>query len=165
MVHPVSTAWAFNFRMRQSALHTAACFVIFAAFTGNANAQSADLRSSIEPKLELLRRNAMVAWQKKDVATLKATMAPDFLFVGPQGVMQRDGWLAALSHCSLANYSMNQVQLHEISSGAAVLIYKLHHVGDCDGKPSQSESIVTDTFVQRNEKWWIVNTSFIPQQN
>jgi hypothetical protein len=58
---------------------------------------------------------------------------------------------------------MDQVQLTQLSSGSADLIYKLHYVGDCDGHPIPTDTFVTDTFIRRHGKWWIVATTFTPQ--
>ncbi|MGB8029067.1 MAG: nuclear transport factor 2 family protein [Terracidiphilus sp.] len=104
----------------------------------------------------------MTAWQNKDAATLKQTMAPDFLFVGPRGVSTRDGWLSSLGFCSLVSYSISDVQMRTLPSKAAMLIYKLNYVGDCGGQPIPADTVVTDTFARRNGRWWIVTTTFTP---
>ena len=109
-----------------------------------------------------MRQTAMTAWQNKDAATLKQTMAPDFLFIGPQGVSTRDGWLSSLQYCSLVSASFADSQVRTLPSNAAVLIYKLHYVGDCGGNPIPSDTIVTATFARRNGRWWIVATTFTP---
>jgi hypothetical protein len=142
---------------------TLALFVLSATLAGTASAQSSDSQSSLQQKLESIRHDAMTAWQKKDADTLKATMATDFLFIGPQGVSQREGWLSSLPHCSLISSSMDQVQLIELAAGSAELVYKMHYVGDCDGHPLPTDSVVTDTFMRRDGKWWIVATTMTPQ--
>ena len=106
----------------------------------------------------------MTACQIRDVPSLKGIMSPDFLFVSPGGTASREQWLGVLSHCSLGSYTMDQVQLHQISADSAALIYKLHYVGQCDGKSNSSDSMVVDTAVRREGRWWIANTSFMPQQ-
>jgi len=106
----------------------------------------------------------MTAWQNKDAATLKDTMATDFQFIGPFGVSSRDMWLGSLSHCSVATYSIDQVQLKSLTPDSALLIFRLDYSGDCDGTPTPVKSTVTDTFVRRDGKWWIVNTVFTPLQ-
>ena len=128
------------------------------------SAQSAHSDSSLQQKLESLRRSAMTAWQTRDVPALNGIMSPDFVFVGPGGPIPREQWLGGLLHCSLGSYTMDQVQFHQLSADSAVLIYKLHYVGQCDGNPNSSDSIVEDTAVRREQRWWIVNTSFMPQQ-
>ena len=125
-------------------------------------AQQTDAKASLEKTLETTRRNAMAAWQQKDAEALKATMASDFHFVSPQGVALREGWLASLSHCSLTSYTMDHVQVQTIAPDSAVMIFRLHYVGDCDGTPVPPESIVVDSFALRGGKWWIVNTAYMP---
>ncbi len=138
--------------------------VLAALLTVIAGAQSNDTGSSLQPQLESLRRNAMTAWQRKDVPALQRIMSPDFLFVSPGGAASREQWLGVLSHCSLESYTMEQVRLHQISANSAALLYKLHYVGQCDGKPNASDSMVVDTAVRREGRWWIASTSFMPQQ-
>jgi hypothetical protein len=149
--------------LSQKLVQILAFVVLLATLVGTASAQDPGSPSSLKQTLASLRRDAMTAWQKKDAETLKATMAPDFLFIGPQGIAARESWLASLPHCSLASYTMDQVQLVELSANSAVLIYRMHYVGDCDGHPIPPDTAVTDTFARRDGKWWIVATTFTPQ--
>lgn len=152
-----------QFLLNRKVSLTLALFVLSAALTGTASAQSSDSPSPLQQKLVSIRHDTMTAWQKKDADTLKAIMAPDFMFIGPQGVSNRDGWLAGLSLCSLTSASMDQVQLIQLSEGSAELLYKMHYVGDCGGHPFPADNLVTDTFTRRDGKWWIVATTMTPQ--
>jgi hypothetical protein len=127
--------------------------------------QAATSATPLEQKLVSLRRGAMEAWQKKDAETLKATMATDFLFIGPHGVSSREGWLGSLQYCSLESYSMEDVQFRQLSAEAAMLIYKLNYKGECGGQPIPGKTVTTDVFALRDGKWWIVNTTFTPVMN
>ena len=162
MTHPQTISSGFLSAKANSArkLAVAALCVLL---TTTAGAQGAEVKASLQQTLESARRNAMTAWQKKDMDSLKAIMAPDFLFVSPQGVAPREGWLGSLAHCSLASYTLDQVQVHPISAETAIMIYNLHYVGACDGTPVSPDSVVTDTFARREGKWWIVNTTYMPR--
>lgn len=139
------------------------------ACISSAHAQTAvpagALQHRLEQKLEGLRRNAMDAWKKKDAATLKNIVAPDYQYISPDGVSSRDGWLATLSHCSVTAYSIDHAQLKSLTRDSALLILRLDGSGECNGTPFPlKSSTVTDTFVRRHGKWWIVNTVWTPMQ-
>jgi len=149
--------------MNKKAGLTLVLFLLSATFAGTTGAQSTGSQSTLQQTLMSIRHDTMTAWQKKDAETLKTIMAPDFMFIGPQGISNRDGWLAGLSFCSLTSASMDQVQLIPLSEGSAELVYKMHYVGDCGGHPFPLDNMVTDTFTRRDGKWWIVATTMTPQ--
>ncbi|MGA9069270.1 MAG: nuclear transport factor 2 family protein [Terracidiphilus sp.] len=151
------------FSLSKKAGLTLALLMLSATLAGTASAQSTASQSPLQQTLESIRRDTMTAWEKKDADTLKTIMAPDFLFVGPAGISNRDSWLAGLSYCSLTSASMDQVQLIQLSEGSAELVYKMHYVGECGGHPFPPNHIVTDTFLRRDGKWWIVATTMTPQ--
>ena len=83
-------------------------------------------------------KSFMLAWKKQDAAALTATKSPDFLYVTSRGVTGREGVVAALIHaCTLTSYSFisNDVQVVQISSESAALIYKIHQSASCEGHP------------------------------
>ena len=129
------------------------------------HAQSKAPDGALQQKLEGLRRQALNAWMHNDVPTLKNIMATDFQLIGSFGVTSRDGWLAVLPQCSLSAYSIGQEQLKSLTPDSAMLILKVDYSSVCPGTPNPAKSIITDTFVRRDGKWWIVNTVFssLPQ--
>jgi hypothetical protein len=165
MNHSIKASFIFSAPGTRRLRSVAAACALAAAFSTiavPAFAQASAPKDPLQQKLESMRQTAMTAWQHKDAETLKQTMAPDFLFVGPQGVSTRDGWLSSLGFCSLVSYSIGDVQMRTLPSKGAVLVYKLHYVGDCGGKPIPADTTVTDTYARRNGRWWIVATTFTP---
>ena len=146
-------------------LLAALAFALIPVLGLSLHAQPAASDGALQQKLEGLRKTAMNAWQSKDAATLTNTMAEDFQFIGPYGVLSREMWLGGLTHCSVATYSIVQEQLKSLTPDSALLIFRLDYSGDCDGATISVKSMVTDTFVRRDGRWWIVNTTLIPLQN
>ena len=102
----------------------------------------------------------MLAWKKQDAAALTATMAPDFLYVSSRGVTGREGIVAALTHaCTLTSYSLSDVQVVQISSESAALIYKIHQSASCAGHSDPAAVLNTDTLVRREGKWVFLLTT------
>lgn len=107
----------------------------------------------------------MHAWEKKDAAALAATMAPEFLYVSGHGVTPREGVVGALTNvCTLTTYSLSDVHLVPISSGAAALVYKIHQSASCAGHPDPPVVLNTDTLVRREGKWLFLLTTSTPAQ-
>ena len=107
----------------------------------------------------------MLAWKKQDAVALTATMAPDFLYVSSRGVTGREGIVAALTHaCALTSYSLSDVQVVQISSESAALVYKIHQSASCAGHPDPAVVLNTDTLVRREGKWVFLLTTSTPAE-
>ena len=107
----------------------------------------------------------MLAWKHQDAAALTVTMAPDFLYVSSRGVTGRGGVIGALLHaCTLTSYSLSDVQVVQISSESAALIYKIHQRASCEGRPDPPVVQNTDTLVRRDGNWVFLLTTSTPAE-
>lgn len=105
----------------------------------------------------------MHAWERKDAASLTATMAPEFLYVTSRGVTPRDGVVGALTHaCTLTSYSLSDVRVLPISTDSATLVYKLTQSASCMGHPDSPVVLNTDTLVRREGRWLFLMTTSTP---
>ena len=145
--------------------------VLFASLSSNLlcaqTAAPAPADSSLRDTLLARVDSFMLAWKKQDAAALTATLAPEFLYVSSRGVTGREGVVATLTHaCTLTSYSLSpsDVQVVQISSESAVLVYKIHGSSACAGHPAPPASQNTDTLVRREGKWVFLLTTSTPAE-
>lgn len=117
---------------------------------------------SLQETLTATTRAFMEAWTKQDMKAMGETMAPDFVYVGLEGIAPKEGVLQGLAHCALTSYMIRDVQLHRMSATTASLVYKMHQEASCDGHPLPPEMLAVDTFVQRDGRWLLSLTSVTP---
>jgi hypothetical protein len=107
----------------------------------------------------------MKAWEKQDATALRATLAPDFLYVTSRGAAPREGVVGALTHaCTLTSYSLSDVRIVPISTNSAALVYKIHQTASCAGHPDPPVVQNTDTLVRREGKWLFLLTTSTPAE-
>ena len=124
-------------------------------------AQTGDVGSLTET-LTATSRAFMDAWKKQDMKAVAETMAPDFVYVGLEGIVPRSGVLQDLTHCTLTNSRISEVQLHAMSATTASILYKMHQEASCEGHPLPPEMLAADTYVQRDGRWLLSLTSLTP---
>ena len=112
-----------------------------------------DLKSTL-----LGRGDAMMAaWKKHDAAGIASTFAPDFIYVGAEGIsMGADTTVKTLMNCALAGYSVEESALKQVSPTVAILITRQKQQLSCFGHPAPPVMNMSDTYVKRNGKWVIL---------
>ena len=128
---------------------------------GAAMAQIPDQRS-LKDTLVANSRAFMDSWRKGDMTALGATLTPDFMYVGLEGIVSRQQVLQDLPHCTLRSYEMRDVQLHSISATTASIVYRLHQEASCEGHPLPPEMLAVDTYVRQDGKWLLSLSSLTP---
>ncbi len=119
--------------------------------------------ASLQNTLFGLSRQFMTNWQKHDAVALAASLAPEFVYVGPHGPTSRDVVTRDLvMHCALASYSFGQPRMLTTAPDSAVLIYSIHQDLTCFGQPDSPDVVNTDTFVRRGGKWLFLMTTSTP---
>ena len=119
--------------------------------------------SGLQNTLFGLANDFMTNWQKHDYAAMAAPLAPEFVYVGPQGVALREAVVQDLStHCDLKSFTLGQPRLLRTGEDAAVLIYTVHGDLTCFGHPGEPDSVNSDTFVRRGGKWLFAMTTSTP---
>ncbi len=113
------------------------------------------LKSTLLARSDAFMQN----WQRRNMTALAESLAPEFLYIGPEGVAPKEGVVAALAHCTLSEYKLSDVQLRQTSADSAALIYRIHQTGECEGHPLPPETMNTDTLVRRGGKWLFVMTT------
>ena len=106
--------------------------------------------SGLQSTLFGLATDFMSNWQKHDSTALAASLAPEFVYVGPQGVAPREGVVQDLStHCDLKSFTLGEPKLLRTGEDAAVL-------------PDAPDYVNSDTFVRRGGKWLFAMTTATP---
>nr|WP_321985153.1 nuclear transport factor 2 family protein [uncultured Lichenicoccus sp.] len=116
---------------------------------------------AVQARLEREARDFMLDWERQDIASIAARLAPGFLFAGPQGFRTRTETLEALGHCKVAGFSLDSFRMRTISAGSAILAYRIHRDMVCGGHRVLGETLNTDAFVKIGRAWEILFTSEI----
>ncbi len=124
--------------------------------------QFASPNDSLKSALSAVSNAFMAGWEKQDMKAVALTLAPDFVYVGPEGIQSRATVLEGLPHCKLQSYSFDDVQLHQTSPKTATLIYKLHQQSSCEGNPQPPDMLATDSFVRSRNGWLLSLTTLVP---
>ena len=119
--------------------------------------------SGLQSTLFVLVNEFMTNWQKHDFAAMAAPLAPEFVYVSPQGVTLREAVVQDLStHCDLKSYSLGEPKMVRTGEDAAVLIYTIHQDLTCFGHPEATDVVNSDTFVRRGGGWMFAMTTSTP---
>ena len=119
--------------------------------------------SGLQSTLFGLANEFMSSWQKHDYTAMAAPLAPEFVYVGPQGVAPREAVMQDLStHCDLKSFTLGEPKLLRTGEDAAVLIYTVHQDLTCFGHPDAPDAVNSDTFVRRDGKWMFAMTTSTP---
>lgn len=112
---------------------------------------------------ELVRQTKVFldAWKKQDMTALQATMAPDFVYVGPEGIGSRESVAQGLGHCALTSYSMSDAQVHRMGETVASLVYRLHQQASCGGHALPTEMVAADTFMRGADGRWQLSMTLL----
>ena len=119
--------------------------------------------SGLQSTLFVLVNEFMTNWQKHNFRAMAAPLAPEFVYVGPQGVTSREAVVQDLTtHCDMKSYSLGEPKMVRTGEDAAALIYTIHQDLTCFGYPEAADVVNSDTFVRRGGKWMFAMTTSTP---
>ena len=106
-------------------------------------------------ELATLEARSWVAWKAQDAAFFEDFLADDHLEVGPNGVLgKRDVVAFIASHaCEVKSYELTAPTVTQISSTAAVLVYRAEQDTRCGGRPVPSPTWATSIYAFRDGRW------------
>jgi ketosteroid isomerase-like protein len=112
----------------------------------------------VEQTLMQMERDVTAAILKRDVAALAPAFADDFVFTGPDGMMQTKAQLLAdikSGDLALESSELSDMKVRAYGT-AAVVTYATTDKGNYKGTDIGGRYRWTDTFVRRGEKWQLV---------
>ena len=82
---------------------------------------------------------------------MRAVMAPDFVYVGPEAIGDKEASLAGMKACKLHDYSFHMAQTRMLSPDIALVTYAAHIDTDCGGHPFKGALHCSSTWVRRDD--------------
>ena len=113
--------------------------------------------STIQQDLLHVANQSWTAFEHSDWAMMQTITTPDFVFVGPPGVLNGEQLAKAAQSCKLKSFSLSDGQVRMQGKNAAVLVYVAHQDYSCNGKPEPSVLLVADSFTRKGGSWLIVS--------
>lgn len=99
-----------------------------------------------------LENRFWLALQRKDLATLKAMMTPDYLSV-EDGISTREQVISNLAHCELIRFTLSDQRDRTILAGSLATIYRITEDATCGEKHYTGTYIATTVWVLRGGHW------------
>ncbi len=98
---------------------------------------------------------------------IKAAMASEFVYIGPEDIGNRDASVAGMKTCKLNDYSFGTAQTRMLSPDIALVTYAAHVDTDCGGGHTFKGALhCSSTWVHRNGKWLaLAHTESIAEQH
>ena len=109
-------------------------------------------------ELERLNQEWITAWVKKDAAVVEATMAPEYLYVAPNGrILDREKILSIIRSPTykLQRAAPTEVRVIELGSGVSAVLHRLRGAGSYQGKSFMDDHRCVRIFVKRGRKWLV----------
>jgi hypothetical protein len=110
-------------------------------------------------ELDQLRKTWNAAWLENDSATVDKLMAPEYVYIGPNGqVSDRSKIMGVILSPSykLHHAGWTEVQINLLSDSAAVIIDRLQGSGTLNGDPFTDDNRCSRVCLRRNGAWQIV---------
>lgn len=98
-------------------------------------------------------RRLWEAYQSRSRERLEALIDPGALDVGPAGVLDRDGVLAAVSRMEIANFAISEMRVLKLGD-VEIVTYRGTVEGSHDGKPFASSEVYTTSVWRRAAGRW-----------
>ena len=109
-------------------------------------------------KLEQLNQEWNKAWLEKDDAFVERMMAPEYVYVAPNGfVLDRKAILDIIRAPTykLSRSTRTEVRVIEIAPDAAVLLFRSRAAGSLRGRAFNDDHRCVSIFVKRGRRWLI----------
>lgn len=97
--------------------------------------------------------NLFTAYQQMNQDLFLSIIAPDFVYISKEGIMDPEALAGSVQGCSMASFKITDPQARLLSPDSAILIYKMHQSAACNGKPEPADLVVTDVFVRKGDNW------------
>ena len=110
-------------------------------------------------ELDQLRKTWNAAWLENDSATVDKLMAPEYVYIGPNGqVSDRSKIMGVILSPSykLHHAGWTEVQINLLSDSAAVIIDHLQGSGTLNGNTFADNNRCSRVCLRRNGAWQIV---------
>ncbi|MCA1613871.1 MAG: nuclear transport factor 2 family protein [Acidobacteria bacterium] len=129
-----------------------------AANTNAANANSAAAATWTDADVIAGDRAAWDAIKRKDWTAFPDMLAPEFVDVGSDGVLDKDGTVAYVKKFDLTEATLSDFKVIKIDNDAAITVYTVTSKGTIDGKPIPADSKMYHSTVKvlRGGKWLAV---------
>jgi hypothetical protein len=115
--------------------------------------------SALRRELDQLRKSWNAAWLENDSATVDKLMAPEYLYIAPNGqVCDRSTILGVILSPSykLHRATWTEIQINLFSDSAAVIIDRLQGTGTLNGNTFKDDNRCSRVCLRRNRTWQIV---------
>ena len=115
--------------------------------------------SALRQELDHLRKTWNAAWLENDSATVDRLMAPEYVYVAPNGlILDRSKIMGVILSPSykLHQATWTEVQINLLSDSAGVIIDRLQGSGTLNGNAFSDDSRCSRFCLRRNGAWQIV---------
>jgi len=140
----------------QTCRRVVACLVVMAAVTVCANATDEISR------LKELERQTWEVYAKKDLAGLKALLAPDYLFSDSESTQNWQQVVDSFAAEHITSYKLGDMQGLRISPDVVVLTYNAEQKGTFQGNDISGPLSVASVWAKRGGKWLSVYVHEVP---
>ena len=117
--------------------------------------------STREHELVALEHAWMEAVQRKDLVALDRIVAPEYSYTASgQGRWPRQRWMETVTVYDIHRFSFMDVDVRDYGEFAVVLA-RYRQEASVAGTQRSGEFLITDVWVQRDERWQVVARSSI----
>jgi hypothetical protein len=114
--------------------------------------------TAVQQQIEHLSKIWNTAWLENDSATVDRLMAPEYVYVAPNGqILDRAAILGVILSPSykLHRATWTELQIKVFSNGAAVILDRLQGTGTLNGKTFTDDNRCARVCLRRNGAWQI----------
>ncbi len=115
--------------------------------------------AALRQEVDQLRKAWNAAWLENDSATVDRLMAPEYVYIGPNGqVSDRSIIMGVILSPSYKLYhaTWTEVQINLLSDSTAVIIDRLQGSGTLNGNTFTDDNRCSRVCLRRNGAWQIV---------
>ncbi|HEY7099330.1 MAG TPA: VOC family protein [Terriglobales bacterium] len=116
-------------------------------------------------QLKELERQTWEVYAKKDLAGLKALLAPDYLFSDGESIQNWQQVVDSFAAENITSYKLSDMQALKVSPDVVVLTYTAEQKGTFEGKDISGPLSVASVWAKRGGKWLSVYVHEVPLAN
>ncbi|MBK9479528.1 MAG: nuclear transport factor 2 family protein [Bacteroidetes bacterium] len=113
-----------------------------------------DDSKNIQEKIIELDKAGWEAWKNKNGGWFEQNTTANFVSISADGVsVKKDVINATISNCTVNSYELENIKFIMLSEKSALLTYKVHQDGTCNGVKLSSKIQVAANYIFQNDKW------------
>jgi len=111
---------------------------------------------SLLDTLTALSNKELTAWQLHDKPGYLANRDPEFMYVGPLGIIEPTHPVDNLMRCTVNTYTITKTQVVTLGPETAILIAEQHQDATCFNMKQPAVVNITETYTRRSGSWKLI---------